>query len=311
MTQADHSYADAAGAPVRGFFLSRRTAGSPAAVPVILGAPVLLWQAVFFAAPLVFLLVVTFWTVRSFKLSPAFSFDNWQKVLASTPFQKALVHTVEVSALCAVLTLAVALPAAYTIAFRLSPRLRALAVAALVVPVFSSYLLRIYAWQIVLSPGGIVNSVTRPLFGLDLALLGGAFSLQVGFLTLTLPVAVLILVLAFSGIDRSLIEAAANLGCRRARIVWHVLLPSVRNAILLAASTAFLMAFGDYISPVFLTGSKPPTLSILIVDTVKSGSQWPRASVIGVSMLAILTVVLLAFNRLGRERRGRRGRKEA
>lgn len=291
----------------RGFFLTRRTAGSPATVPVVLGAPVIIWQAAFFAAPLAFLVVVTFWTVRSFKLQPAFSFDNWEKVVLSTPFQRALVYTAEVSALCALLTLAIALPAAYTISFRLSRRLRDLAIAALVVPVFSSYLLRIYAWQIVLSPGGIVNSVVKPLFDTELPLLGGLFSLQVGFLTLTLPVAVLILVLAFSGIDRSLIEAAANLGCRRARILWHVLLPSVRNAILLAASTAFLMSFGDYISPVFLTGSRPPTLSILIVDTVKSGSQWPRASVIGVSMLVILAVVLLAFNWLGRERRVKGG----
>lgn len=286
---------------------ARRTAGSPAAVPVILGVPVIAWQAVFFAAPLVFLVVVTFWTVRSFRLQPAFSFDNWQKVLSSTPFQKALVYTAEVSALCAVLTLVVALPVAYTIAYRLSRRFRDLAVAALVVPVFSSYLLRIYAWQIVLSPGGIVNSLTRLVFGIELPLLGGQFSLQIGLLTATLPVAVLILVLAFSGVDRALIDAAANLGCRRVRIIWHVLLPSIRNAVLLAASTAFLMSFGDYISPVFLTGSKPPTLSILIVDTVKSGSQWPRASVIGVSMLAILVVVLLALNWLGRERHGRKG----
>ncbi|MGK6315901.1 ABC transporter permease [Neorhizobium sp. DT-125] len=290
-------------------FVSRRTGGSPAAVPVILGAPVVFWQAVFFAAPLIFLVVVTFWRVRSFKLEPAFVLDNWAKVLNSGPFQKALVYTLQVSALSAILTLAVALPAAYTIAFRLSPRLRELAVAALVVPVFSSYLLRIYAWQIVLSPGGIVNSITRWLFDLELQLLGGPFSLQVGLLTLTLPVAVLILVLALSGVDRTLVEAAANLGARRARVVWHVLFPSIRGAILLAGSTAFLMSFGDYISPVFLTGSKPPTLSILIVDTVKSGSQWPRASVIGVSMLIILTLVLVVVGWLGRERHFTKGGK--
>lgn len=287
----------------------RRTGGSPAAVPVILGAPVIFWQALFFAAPLVFLVMVTFWKVRSFKLEPAFVLDNWNKVLGSGPFQKALIYTLEISALSAFITLAVALPAAYTITFRLSPRLRELAVAALVVPVFSSYLLRVYAWQIVLSPGGIVNSLTRWLFDLELQLLGGQFSLQVGLLTLTLPVAVLILVLALSGVDRTLIEAAANLGCRRARVVWHVLLPSIRGAILLAGSTAFLMAFGDYISPVFLTGSRPPTLSILIVDTVKSGSQWPRASVIGVSMLVILTLFLVAVGWLGRERRLVKGSK--
>jgi spermidine/putrescine transport system permease protein len=173
-----------------------------------------------------------------------------------------------------------------------------------VIPVFSSYILRIYAWQIVLSPQGLANSALGA-FGIEaLPLLGGALSLQIGLLTLTLPVAVLILVFALNGLDRSLIEAAENLGCQRLRVVRHVLLPAIRPALVLAASTTFLLAFGDYVSPVFMTGSNPPTLSILIVDTVKSGSQWPRASVIGVCMLVLLGLMLGAGRWLGA--RGRR-----
>lgn len=276
-----------------------RTAGSPAAVPLILGMPVLLWQLIFFVAPMLFLAVITFWKVQSFRLTPDFSLDNWVRVLSSGPFQKALIYTAEVAVGSAILTLLIALPAAYTIAFRLSTRWRDSVVTALVVPVFSSYLLRIYAWQIVLSPSGLINSVLHWALGIQLPLLGGQFSLQIGLLTLTLPVAVLILVLAFCGVDRTLIEAAENLGCRRSQVVCHVLLPSVRTAIALAGSTAFLLAFGDYISPLFMTGSNPPTLSILIVDTVKSGAQWPRASVIGVSMLVVLALVLLVAQKLG------------
>ena len=122
-------------------------------------------------------------------------------------------------------------------------------------------------------------------------MLGGAFSLQIGLLTLTLPIAVLILTFALSGVDPTLIEAAENMGYRRSRVIVHVLIPAVRPALTLAATTTFLLAFGDYVSPLFMTGSKPPTLSILIVDTVKSGSQWPRASVIGVAMLVVLALV--------------------
>lgn len=296
----------AAGAAVSRPARQARTAGSPAAVPVILGMPVLLWQLVFFLAPLVFLVVITFWKVQSFRLTPAFSLDNWARVLSSGPFQKAVVYTAQVALGSAVLTLLIALPAAYTIAFRLSARCRDAVVTGLIVPVFSSYLLRIYAWQIVLSPGGLINSLLRWALDVQLPLLGGQLSLQIGFLTLTLPVAVLILVLAFCGVDRTLIEAAENLGCRRSQVIRHVLLPSVRTAIALAGSTAFLLAFGDYISPLFMTGSNPPTLSILIVDTVKSGAQWPRASVIGVSMLVLLALVLVAAQKLGS--RGRSAR---
>lgn len=285
-----------------------RLAGAPGVLPAMLGMPVVLWQAVFFAAPLVFLVVVTFWQVKAFRLEPAFVLDNWTRILFSATFQRALVHTFAVAGATTVLAVCLAFPAAYTIAFRLRPRARDLAVAFLVVPVFSSYMLRIYAWQIVLSPEGIANALLGGIGIGPLPLLGGAFSLQVGLLTLTLPVAVLILVFAMAGIDRTLIEAAENLGCRRARVIAHVIIPSLRPALALTATTSFLLAFGDYISPLFMTGSKPPTLSILIVDTVKSGSQWPRASVIGVSMLVMLALVLGLGSFLSR---GRAARKEA
>jgi spermidine/putrescine transport system permease protein len=278
------------------------TAGSPAVVPAVLGLPVAIWQAVFFIAPLAFLVIITFWQVKSFRLEPAFVLDNWSRVLSSTAFHRALTHTFAVATTTTVLAVLIAFPIAYTIAFRLPARLRDLIVAFLIVPIFSSYILRIYAWQIVLSPEGVVNSLLSGLGIGPLPLLGGTLSLQIGLLTLTLPVAVLILTFALSAVDPTLIEAAENLGCRRSRVIAHVLIPAVKPAIILAATTTFLLSFGDYISPLFMTGSKPPTLSILIVDTVKSGSQWPRASVIGVAMLAILIVIFLAGQLIGARR---------
>jgi spermidine/putrescine transport system permease protein len=282
-----------------------RQAGSQRVLPLVLGLPVAFWQALFFVGPLAFLVVITFWEVRSFRLEPAFVSDNWARILGASTFHKALAHTLLVSTLATVLAVLLALPAAYTIAFRLSPRARNLVVAALIAPVFSSYIVRIYAWQVVLSPQGIANSFVTALGLPALDLLGGAFSLQIGFLTLTLPIAVLIIMFAFSGIDGTLIEAAENLGCTRARVFWHVVLPAARPALVLAASTSFLLAFGDFVSPMFMTGSRPPTLSILIVDTVKSGSQWPRASVIGVAMLLVLMVVVGLGRWLGAPRRAK------
>lgn len=280
-----------------------RRAGTARWLPFGLGLPVIGWQLVFFALPLLFLVVVTFWRVRSFRLEPAFSLDNWTRILGSASFHHALLHSLAVASTTTALALLIAFPAAYTIALRLTPRWRDAAIAALVIPVFSSYILRIYAWQIVLSPQGLANRMLGAL-GVDaLPLLGGAFSMQVGLLTLTLPIATLILALALGGVDVALIEAAENLGCRRIRVVAHVLLPAVRPALVLAASSSFLLAFGDYVSPLFMTGSNPPTLSILIVDTVKSGSQWPRASVIGVCMLLLLGLVLAAGRRLGKDPR--------
>jgi spermidine/putrescine transport system permease protein len=263
------------------------------AMPLLLGLPVALWQLAFFVLPLVFLVVITFWKVANFKLEPAFDLGNWEKVLTSSPFQRALVYTFEVASITTVLAMLLAFPAAHAIALRLSARARARWIAFLIIPVFSSYVLKVYAWQVVLSPGGIVN-VVFAWMGLPAAdLLGGAFSLYVGLLTLTLPVVTLILIFSMMGLDRTQLEAARNLGASGVQVLTQVTLPAIKTGLGLAGVTAFLMSFGDYASPVFLTGSNPPTLSILIVDTVKSGSQWPRASVVGVSMLAILTLAFV------------------
>lgn len=262
-------------------------------MPLLLGLPVALWQLAFFLLPLVFLVVITFWKVRNFKLAPAFDLGNWEKVLTSSPFQRALVYTFEVAAVTTVLAMLLAFPAAHAIGLRLSEKARARWIAFLIIPIFSSYILKVYAWQVVLSPGGIVNVVLEWLGLPAVDLLGGAFSLYVGLLTLTLPVVTLILVFSMMGLDRTQLEAARNLGASGWQVLTQVTLPAIKSGLGLAGVTAFLMAFGDYASPVFLTGSNPPTLSILIVDTVKSGSQWPRASVVGVSMLAILTLAFV------------------
>lgn len=275
-------------------------------MPIVLGLPVAVWQLAFFVVPLVFLVVITFWKVRNFKLAPAFDLGNWEKVLTSSPFQRALVYTLEVASITTVLAMVLAFPAAYVIGLRLSAKARARWIAFLIIPIFSSYILKVYAWQVVLSPGGIVN-VGLEWAGLPTVdLLGGAFSLYVGLLTLTLPVVTLILVFSMMGIDRTQLEAARNLGASGWQVLTQVTLPSIKSGLGLAGVTAFLMSFGDYASPVFLTGSNPPTLSILIVDTVKSGSQWPRASVVGVSMLVILTLAFLLVQVATQKRKAER-----
>jgi spermidine/putrescine transport system permease protein len=76
--------------------------------------------------------------------------------------------------------------------------------------------------------------------------------------------------------------------------VFLVIIPSARVGLVLAATFAFILSFGDYVSPSLLGGSKPPTLSVLIVDVVKSGANWPDASVVAVVMIVTLLVVSFA-----------------
>ena len=109
--------------------------------------------------------------------------------------------------------------------------------------------------------------------------------------------------IALGAVDRTLVQAAHNLGCGRMATVLRIIVPSARVGLVLAAAFAFILCFGDYISPQFLGGSNPPTLSILIADQVKSGNHWPRASVVAVVMILTLTAVLGILMKLAYGRR--------
>ncbi len=95
-------------------------------------------------------------------------------------------------------------------------------------------------------------------------------------------------------VDRNLIEAAHNLGCGRLRTVYTVIVPLAKVGLIIGAVFCFILSFGDFVSPYYLGGSKPPTLPILIIDTTKSGQQWPRAAVVAVMMMVTLFAVAFA-----------------
>jgi len=280
---------------------SRRANGARFAV--FWGAPPALWQAAFFLVPLCFLIAMTFWSVKNFRLTPDSTLANWIFILNAVFFRSAYIYTFWLSALTAVIASLAAFPAAYTLAYKVSPATRRFMIFMLVVPFFTSYPVRIYSTQIFFSPQGIINTVLVPLGLGPLQVLNTPTGTVVGYLVLTLPLVVLLQTFALSNVPRILIEAAHNLGCGRFRTIWSVIIPSARIGLIVAGTFAFVLAFGDYVAPTYLGGSRPPTLSILIADQVKSGNNWPRASVVAATMILTLMVVMLVMIGLAYGRR--------
>ena len=258
----------------------------------LLGPP-LLWQLAFFALPLLFLVMISFWTVQNFRLEPDFTLRNWATMMGRETFWSAYRYTWELALGAAFLSSLMALPTAYSISFHLSERARAIAVMLLVVPFFTCYLVRAYAWQIFLADNGIVNALLAPLGITPLPLLNTAFGSMVGYLTLCLPLVVLIQVMGMGQIDRSLIEAARNLRAGPWRTLVEVVVPAMKPSLVVAWLFAFILSFGDFVSPTYLGGGGSPTLSNLIIDTTKSGQQWPRAAVVAIAMIGTLVATSL------------------
>lgn len=253
--------------------------------------PLLIWQILFFVFPLVFLVALSFWTVKNFTMQADFNTVNWTTMYGRSVFWQAYGTTLTMAAVASALTSILAFPAAYAIAFKLSENARRWAVFLMVIPFFTSYLVRVYSWQIFLSDNGIINVVLGWIGLGPMAMLNTVGATMIGYLTLAFPLVVLLQLFSLAFLDRTLIEAAHNMRCGRLRTVFAVIIPSARTGLVIAALFAFILSFGDFVSPIYLGGGEPTTLSILITDTTKSGQQWPRAAVIALTMIGTLMVV--------------------
>jgi spermidine/putrescine transport system permease protein/putrescine transport system permease protein len=256
--------------------------------------PMPIWQALFFVFPLCFLVVLTFWLVKNYRMVPGFDTVNWVKMYTRGYFWDAYQRTFVLALISSAVTSALAFPAAYALAFKVGEAARRWAIFFLIIPFFTSYLVRAYAWQVIIGDNGVVNGALGFVGLGPLNMLNTPVGTLIGYLTLCLPLVVILQLISLSNVDRNLIEAAWNLGCGRLRTVATVIVPLAKVGLIIGAVFAFILSFGDFVSPYYLGGSKPPTLSILIIDTTKSGQQWPRAAVVAVTMIATLMVVAFA-----------------
>jgi spermidine/putrescine transport system permease protein/putrescine transport system permease protein len=259
--------------------------------------PLLVWQLLFFVFPLVFLVALSFWVVKNYRMMPDFDAVNWVEMFGRAVFWKTYFRTLAMAAGAAALTSALAFPCSYAIAFKLSENLRRLAIFFMVIPFFTSYLVRVYSWQIFLTDNGIFNTAFGFLGLGPYTMLNTVFGTMIGYLTLCLPLVVLLQTFSLMFVDRTLVEAAHNLRCGRLRTVMLVVVPSAKVGLVIAALFCFILTFGDFVSPLYLGGGNPPTLSIMITDTTKAGQQWPRAAVIALTM--IVTLLAVAFAAVG------------
>ena len=294
--------------------LPAATAADPAAAPrrrrvgargfaLAHAVPPLAWQLAFFAGPLLFLVVLSFWTVRSFRIEPAFEVANWQRMLMQGYVWETYARTFAYALVAAVAATVLAFPAAYAIAFRLGANARRICLFLLVIPFFTSYLVRIYAWQVFLADQGVINALFGMLGLPAQRMLNTPLATLVGYLTLNLPLVVLVQAMSLMLVDRRLVEAAFNLGCGPLRTVFAVIIPAARVGIVIAALFCFIFSFGDFVAPLYLGGGTAPTLPILIVDTTKAGQQWPRAAVLALLMIATLMAVAWAMTAYAYRRR--------
>ena len=266
--------------------------------------PIIIWQAIFFIGPLFFMIAMSFFLVKNYRMVEAFEFKNWDKMLSRNYVWDSYWYTLGLAALSSAVASLVAFPAAFALAYRSSEAVRRWAIFLLIIPFFTSYLVRTFSWYVILAESGVINAGLGYIGLGPYTMLNTMFGTIIGYMTLTLPLVVILQTVSLASVDRSLIQASQNLGCPPWRTIFAVILPAAKTGLIVAALFAFILSFGDFVAPYYLGGSKPPTLPILIIDTTKAGQQWPRAAVVAVIMMVTLFVVAFTAIFLAYRKRG-------
>jgi putative spermidine/putrescine transport system permease protein len=261
---------------------------------LLLGAP-LAWLVLIYVVALAALLITALWTVDSFTgaITQTWTLDNIVTVVTGALYQTVTLRTIGVAALVTVIDVVIALPIAFFMAKVASPRLRRVLVIAVLMPLWASYLVKVYAWRSVLAEGGVADWATggnSPGYGLPATILTLAY--------LWLPYVILPI---YSGLERvpdSLLEASSDLGASTSRTIGLVVLPLLKPAIIAGSIFAFSLSLGDYIT-VNIVGGANQLLGNLVYTNVGAANNLPLAAAIALIPIVIIFGYLALVRRTG------------
>jgi putrescine transport system permease protein len=283
---------------------------------VLIGLP-FLWLAVFFLLPLLIVLKISLAesVVGIPPYSPLIASDgtglrlqvtlaNVALLASDSLYLRAYLGSLGNAALATMLCLLLGYPMAYAIA-RAPGNRRQLLLFLVMLPFWTSFLIRVYSWIAILKPNGLLNEflIALGLIAVPLPLLNNSFSVELGLVYSYLPFMILPLYGSLSALDESLLEAAADLGARPLQVFLGVTLPLTLPGIAAGSLLVFIPAVGEFVIPDLLGG--PDTLMIgkVLWDEFFNNRDWPVASAVAVVLIAVLAVpVLVAQKFLARER---------
>ena len=287
-------------APGRGA-ARRRALGARA----VFAGPGLLYLTAFMTIPLLIVFSYAFLTRGRFGgVKLEFTLSNFGKALDST-YLSILGNSVLIAGITTVLALALGYPTAYAIT-RLPSRWRTVALVLVVLPFWSNFLIRTYAWIVLLNSEGPVNSVLVNLgiVGAPLDLLYNRGAVVVGLLYAYLPLMILPVYAAIERVDPQLQEAARNLGAGKIRAFLDVTLPLTLPGAMIGAIFVFVPSMGNFVVPELLGGGKTVMVGNLIRDQFLEARNWPFGAVLALSVVIFLVVLFAIQAAIGRRING-------
>jgi spermidine/putrescine transport system permease protein len=271
---------------------------------IALVLPGVAWLAIFFLLPLVIILVVSLGT-RDAAGHLTLDQPSLRNYLEATrpAYLPAFVHSLRYAGITTILSIAIGYPIAYWIS-RYGGRRKVLLLILVMLPFWTSYLIRTSAWMIILRDNGVLNSGLQAVGLTDepIALLNTDFSVILGMTYGFLPFAILPMFVSIDRLNQHLVEAARDLYSSGSRAFLHVTLPLTMPGIVAAALLTFIPAIGDYVTPDLLGGAQTTTIAKIVQVLFTTGRDWPYGSALGFLLMVVtLAGTLLALRTLRRE----------
>jgi putrescine transport system permease protein len=269
-----------------------------------------LWLLLFFVVPFVIVLKISFadielaippytsllqWDDKNV-LAIKLNFNNYLFLFTNELYFKALINSLKVALISTLFCLLIGYPMAYGIA-RAKPATRNLLLLLVILPFWTSLLLRVYAWIGLLKANGVINNVLLAL-GLihePLAMLYTPFAMYVGIVYSYLPFLILPLYANLEKMDWQLLEAAEDLGCRPWQAFYKITLPLSRNGILAGSMLVFIPAVGEFVIPALLGGPNALMIGRILWDEFFSNRAWPVASAVAILLLLLLVPFMMWY----------------
>ena len=240
-------------------------------------------------------------------LGAGFTFANFATALTDPLYAAVILRSLAIAGLVTLATVVTAYPVAYYLAFHAGPR-RALILFLVTLPFWTSYLLRVFAWKIVLAYNGVLNSAllttgitSEPI----LAFLNTPAAVVVTLAHAYAVFAILPIYVALQTIPRSLLEAASDLGAHPFAVFRKVILPMSMPGVLAAALVVFVSTVGDYVTPSLVGGPSSTMIGSIIQAQFGKANDWPFGSALSVIVMLVVLAVVLAV-RLGDKHFGSR-----
>ncbi len=260
-------------------------------------SPTLLVMGLTMCIPFGIMVVMSFWTQIGFEFDTAFSLVNYAEAVEKPVYRALLLRSLTISAICTVATVLVSYPMAYYVAFHVRKHKMAWIIL-MTVPFFSSYLLRIFAWKVILGYNGVINSGLKGLGLIEQPLAFLLYSPTAVVITLAhawAAFAILPIYISLEKIDRSLIEAATDLGDGPVKRFLGITLPLSMPGVIAASLMIFIPTVGDYVTPTLVGGPDGLMIANLIQAQFGLVNNWPMGAALALDMMLVVAVISLLY----------------